>query len=73
MREGVKAYGAWSVCQLAVSYVNILGKELSMDKLQLAGQNLGVLFNSRSSSAHIIQLNCFEMKLPNVKFSFLKT
>ncbi len=39
-----------------------------MDKLQLAGQNLGVLFNSRSSSVNAKQINFgFEMKLPNLK------
>ena len=42
-----------------------------MDKLQLAGQNLGVHFNSRSSSVNAKQINFgFEMKLPNLKLKY---
>ncbi len=37
-----------------------------MDKLQLAGQNLGRVFNSRSGCVCDMQLSCFETKLPNL-------
>ncbi len=37
-----------------------------MDKLQLAGQNLGRVFNSRSGFVCAMQLRCFETKLPNL-------
>jgi hypothetical protein len=37
-----------------------------MDKLQLTGRNLGRVFNSRSGCVHVMQLHCFETKLPNL-------
>ncbi len=39
----------------------------SIDKLQVIGQNLGQLFNSRSGCVHDMQSRCFETKLPNLK------
>ncbi len=39
---------------------------VGMDKLQLAGQNLGRVFNSRSCCVCDMQLSCFEAKLPNL-------
>ncbi len=40
---------------------------LSMDKLQLTGQNPGRVFNSRSGCMHDVNLHCFEAKLNNLK------
>jgi hypothetical protein len=37
------------------------------DKLQLRGQNLGQVFNSRGGCVHAMQLHCFETKLPNLE------
>ncbi len=37
-----------------------------MDKLQLKGQNLGRVFNSRSGCVRVVQLCSFETKLPNL-------
>jgi hypothetical protein len=42
-------------------------RSLPMDKLQLTGQNLGRVFNSRSSRVHAQQLHFSEMKQPNLK------
>jgi hypothetical protein len=39
----------------------------TMDKLQLAGQNLGRVFNFRSSHLHATHLLCFHVKLPDLK------
>ncbi len=39
----------------------------SMDKLQLKGQNLGRVFNSRSVCVHDMQSRCYETKLPDLK------
>jgi hypothetical protein len=36
-----------------------------MDKLQLTGQTLGRVLNSRSGCVSAMQLRCFETKLPN--------
>jgi hypothetical protein len=38
----------------------------AMDKLQLTGQNLGRVFNSRSGCVCAMHLSCFETKLPNL-------
>jgi hypothetical protein len=38
-----------------------------MDKLQLTGQNLGRVFNSRSGRVHALQLHFSETKQPNLK------
>ncbi len=38
-----------------------------MDKLQLAGQNLGWVFNFRSGHLHPAILWCFLVKLPNLR------
>jgi hypothetical protein len=38
-----------------------------MDKVQLTGQNLGRVFNSRSGRMKVVQLLFFEAKLPNLK------
>jgi len=38
-----------------------------MDKLQLTGQNLGRVFNSRYDCVHAMQLHCSETKVPNLK------
>ncbi len=38
-----------------------------MDKLQLKGQNLGRVFNSRSGRMRAMHLCCFEAKGPNLK------
>jgi hypothetical protein len=40
---------------------------MSMDKLQLAGQNLGRVFNSRSGCMCARHLFCYEAKQPNLK------
>jgi hypothetical protein len=40
---------------------------LAMDKLQLTGQNLGRVFNSRSGRVHALQFHFSEMKQPNLK------
>jgi hypothetical protein len=37
-----------------------------MDKLQLTGQNLGRVFNSRSACMRAMQLLYFETKQPNL-------
>jgi hypothetical protein len=39
-----------------------------MDKLQLTGQNLGQVFNPKSSHWHAAYLWCYQIKLPNLKF-----
>ncbi len=39
----------------------------SMDKLQLTGQNLGRVFNSRSDCMSALHLFCYEAKQPNLK------
>ncbi len=39
----------------------------TMDKLQLAGQNLGQVFNSRSGCMCAMHLCCYEAKRPNLK------
>jgi hypothetical protein len=44
---------------------------LSVDNLQLIGQNLGRVFNSTSGCVHVMQLNCFVTKLPNLKLKTL--
>jgi hypothetical protein len=41
--------------------------KLSMDKLQLTGQNLGRVFNSRSGCMCAMHLCYYEAKLPNLK------
>jgi hypothetical protein len=38
-----------------------------MDKLQLTGQNLGRVFNSKTGCMHPMRLYCFEAKLHNLK------
>ncbi len=38
-----------------------------MDKLQLAGRNLGRVFNFRSGHLHAAHLQCFQVKLPNLR------
>jgi hypothetical protein len=38
-----------------------------MDTLQLAGQNLGQVFNFRSGHLHAAHLWCYLAKLPNLK------
>jgi len=38
-----------------------------MDKLQLTGQNLGRVFNSRSGCMCAMHLCCFEAKWPSLK------
>jgi len=38
-----------------------------MDKLQLTGQKLDRVFNSRSSCMSTIYLYCYEAKWPNLK------
>jgi hypothetical protein len=38
-----------------------------MDKLQLTGQNLGLVCNSRSGCLHDVHLHSFIAKLPNLK------
>jgi hypothetical protein len=38
-----------------------------MDQVQLTGQNLGRVFNSRSGRMKVVQLLFFEAKLPNLK------
>ncbi len=38
-----------------------------MDKLQVKGQNMGRVFNSRSGCTCPIHLSCYEAKLPNLK------
>ncbi len=38
-----------------------------MDSLQLKGQNLGRVFNSRSGCMHATHLFGYEAKLPNLK------
>ncbi len=40
---------------------------LVMDKLQLAGQNLGRVFNFRNGGVHAAQFLCYRVKLPNLK------
>jgi hypothetical protein len=42
-----------------------------MDKIQLAGQNLGRVFNSRSGREDDMQLHCFGTKLSNLKLKTL--
>ncbi len=39
----------------------------SMDKIQLVGQNLVVVFNFRCGYVHVMQLRCYEVKLSNLK------
>ncbi len=41
-----------------------------MDKLQLAGRNLGRVFNSRRVHMQAAELHCFESKLTNLKLKF---
>jgi hypothetical protein len=41
-------------------------KEDIIDKLQLSGQNLGWVFNSRSVCMCVVHLCCFEAKQPNL-------
>jgi hypothetical protein len=38
-----------------------------MDKLQLTGQNLGRVFNSRSGCMCAMPFRCYEAKQPNLK------
>jgi hypothetical protein len=38
-----------------------------MDKLQLTGQNLGRVFNSKTGFMYPMRLYCFEAKLNNLK------
>jgi hypothetical protein len=38
-----------------------------MDKLQLTGQNLGRVFDSRSGSVHALQLHFSETEQPNLE------
>jgi hypothetical protein len=38
-----------------------------MGKLQLAGQNLGRVFNFRSGHLHSAHFWCYQVKLPNLK------
>jgi hypothetical protein len=38
-----------------------------MDKLQLAGQNLGRVFNFRNGRAHAVHFHCYGVKLTNLK------
>jgi hypothetical protein len=40
----------------------------AMDKLQLTGQNLGRVFNSRSGRMCVMPLCCYEAKWANLKF-----
>ncbi len=39
---------------------------LTPDKLQLSGQDLGRVFNSKNGCVHAMQFICFETKLPNL-------
>jgi hypothetical protein len=38
-----------------------------MNKLQLAGRNLGRVFNFRSGHMHAMHLLCYGIKVPNLK------
>ncbi len=38
-----------------------------MDKLQPIEQNMEIVINTRSGCMHIMQLHCFETKLPSLK------
>jgi hypothetical protein len=38
-----------------------------MEKLKLAGQNLGPVFNFRGGRVHAVHLLCYKVKLPNLK------
>ncbi len=42
-------------------------KSTAMDKLQVTGQNLGRVFNSRSGCMCARLLRCYEAKLPDLK------
>jgi len=44
-----------------------VGMPSSMDKLQLAGQILGRVYNFRSGHLHAVHLWCFQVKLPNLR------
>ncbi len=70
---------SWFCCSLSdelkksfialASVVNVvkLSSSLIMAKLQLTGQNLGRVFNSRSGCVHTMMVNCVETKLLNLK------
>jgi len=40
---------------------------VTMDKLQLTGQNLGRVFNFRFGHLHAKHFWCYQVKLPNLK------
>jgi hypothetical protein len=59
-------------CSKAVSHYGprqsfTLAKSTAMDKLQVTGQNLGRVFNSRSGCMCARLLRCHETKLPDLK------
>jgi hypothetical protein len=38
-----------------------------LDEIQLIRQNLGRVFNLRTGNVRAMRLNCYEVKLPNLK------
>jgi len=46
---------------------SLAGSSLTMDKLQLTGQNLGRVFSSKVGCMYAVHLCCYEAKLPSLK------
>jgi hypothetical protein len=53
--------------QAFVIYFDWAMYDMSMDKSQLTGCLQGPVYNFKCDRVHVIQLHCFETKLPNLK------